>query len=307
MWYNAGMSAVIELSNLTKYYGKSRGVTDISLSVPKGSVFGFLGPNGAGKSTTINMLVNFIHPTSGSIKIFGKDNTTQGLEIRKDIGFLASEMALDGGLTGWQQVEYFGSLRGDFDKPYIKELAKRLDCNLGRKIKTLSRGNKQKVGLITALMHKPKLLVLDEPTSGLDPLIQAEFNKIIFEHKAAGHTTFISSHVLSEVQELCDRVAFIRQGKIIADKTMDELAKAAPKQVRIICQDKKLAARIKKLSGVIGLKAGARHITFTYTGVTNDLLKTLGSFNIEDLAIQEADLESTFMQYYEDDNGAADV
>lgn len=301
------MAAVIELSNLTKTYGKSRGVKNINLEVPEGMVFGFLGPNGAGKSTTINMLINFTHPTSGSIKIFGKDSAAHGLEIRKDIGFLASDMALDGGLTGWQQLEYFGRLRGKFDKTYIKELCKRLDCNLSKKTKTLSRGNRQKVALIAALMHKPKLLLLDEPTSGLDPLIQAEFNKIILEHKAAGRTTFISSHVLSEVQELCDRVAFIRQGEIIANKTLDELAEAAPKQVRVICKDKSLATRLKRLSGTKNLQVHTRHITFLYSGQVNELVHLLGMYNLEDVSIEEEDLENTFMQYYEDDNGAGDA
>lgn len=301
------MSTVIELSNLTKTYGKSRGVTNINLEVPEGMVFGFLGPNGAGKSTTINMLVNFTHPTSGSIKIFGKDNTKHGLEIRKDIGFLASDMALDGNLTGWQQVEYFGNLRGKCDKSYIKELAKRLDCNLNRKVKTLSRGNRQKVALISALMHKPKLLLLDEPTSGLDPLIQAEFNKIILEHKAAGRTTFISSHVLSEIQELCDRVAFIRQGEIIANKTLDELAEGSPKEIKVICTDKSLATRIKRLGGVRHLKTSGKHITFSYAGSVNDLTHLFGMYTLEDLTIQEAELESTFMQFYEDDNGVSDA
>lgn len=301
------MATVIELSNLTKTYGKSRGVTAINLDVPEGTVFGFLGPNGAGKSTTINMLVNFTHPTSGSIKIFGKDTSKHGLEIRKDLGFLASDMALDGNLTGWQQVEYFGNLRGKCDKPYVRELAKRLDCNLGRKIKTLSRGNRQKVALIGALMHKPKLLLLDEPTSGLDPLIQAEFNKIILEHKAAGRTTFISSHVLSEIQELCDQVAFIRQGEIIANKTLDELAEGSPKEIRIICTDKTLTARIKKLPGVKHLKTTGKHLTFSYAGSVNDLTHLLGMYNLEDLTIQEAELESTFMQFYEDDNEASDA
>lgn len=301
------MSAVIELSHLTKTYGKSRGVTDINLEVPEGTVFGFLGPNGAGKSTTINMLVNFTHPTSGSIKIFGKDNTKYGLDIRKDIGFLASDMTLDGGLTGWQQLEYFANLRGDFNKKYITELCKRLDCNLSRKTKTLSRGNRQKVALISALMHRPKLLLLDEPTSGLDPLIQAEFNKIILEHKAAGRTAFISSHVLSEVQELCDRVVFIRQGKIIANKTLDELAEGSPKEIRVICNDKTLVSRIKKLSGIKNVKASGKHIRFSYTGPVNDLTHLFGMYDLEDLTIQEAELESTFMQYYEDDNGVSDA
>jgi ABC-2 type transport system ATP-binding protein len=301
------MSAVIELSHLTKTYGKSRGVTNISLEVPEGTVFGFLGPNGAGKSTTINMLVNFTRPTSGSIKIFGKDSIKYGLSIRKDIGFLASDMALDGNLTGWQQVEYFGNLRGKCDKVYIKELSRRFDCNLGRKIKTLSRGNRQKVALISALMHKPKLLLLDEPTSGLDPLVQAEFNKIILEHKAAGNSTFISSHVLSEIQELCDRVAFIRQGEIIANKTLDELAEGSPKEIRVICSDKSLATRIKRLTGIKHLKASGKHITFSYVGSVNDLTHLFGMYNLEDLTIQEAELESTFMQFYEDDNGTSDA
>lgn len=301
------MSAVLELSNLTKTYGKSRGVSDINLVVPEGVVFGFLGPNGAGKSTTINMLVNLTHPTSGSIKIFGKDSSKYGLKIRKDIGFLSSDMALDGGLTGWQQLEYFGKLRRDFDKSYCEELAKRLDCNLSRKIKTLSRGNRQKVGLITALMHKPKLLLLDEPTSGLDPLIQAEFNKIILEHKAAGRTTFISSHVLSEVQELCDRVAFIRQGKIIANKSLDELAEASPKHVRLITSDNTLVAKFKKLIGTDSVKVTGKHISFTYGGHTDALIKLLAKYKIDDVTIEEAELESAFMQYYEDDNGETDA
>lgn len=301
------MAAVIELANLTKMYGKSRGVTNINLEVPEGTVFGFLGPNGAGKSTAINMLVNFTHPTSGSIKIFGKDNATHGLEIRKDIGFLASDMALDGNLTGWQQVEYFGNLHGKYNKSYVKELAKRLDCNLGRKIKTLSRGNRQKVALICALMHKPKLLILDEPTSGLDPLIQAEFNKIIIEHKNAGGTTFISSHVLSEIQELCDRVAFIRQGEIVANKTLDELAEGSPKEIRVVCGDRSLADRIKRLNGVKHLKTNGKHSTFSYAGSVNDLTHLFGMYTLEDLTIEEAELESSFMQYYEDDNGAGNA
>lgn len=291
-------SSVISLQNVTKTYGKSRGVTELNLEVPSGTVFGFLGPNGAGKSTTINMLVNFTRPTSGNIHIFGKDSSTQGLVIRKDIGFLASDMALDGNLTGWQQVEYHGHLRGNYNKAYVAELAKRLNCDLSKKIKNLSRGNHQKIALISALMHKPKLLILDEPTSGLDPLIQAEFNKIILEHKAEGKSTFISSHVLSEVQELCDRIAFIKEGKIIADTTFDELADASPKKVSVICQDKTLITRIKRLSGATHIVTKDHHITFMFTGSPNDLTHTLGMYNVEDLLIEEADLETMFMKYY---------
>lgn len=292
-------SSVISLQNLTKTYGKSRGVTEINLEVPSGTVFGFLGPNGAGKSTTINMLVNFTRPTSGSIHIFGKDSSTQGLAIRQDIGFLASDMALDGNLTGWQQVEYHGRLRGDYNKSYVIELAKRLNCDLNRKIKNLSRGNHQKIALISAFMHKPKLLILDEPTSGLDPLVQAEFNKIILEHKAAGRSTFISSHVLSEVQELCDRIAFIKEGRIIADTTIDELANASPKEVSVACKDKTLITRIKRLSGTTNVGTKGDRISFMYTGSPNDLTHILGMYNIDDLLIEEADLEAIFMKYYE--------
>lgn len=291
---------VIELKNLTKTYGKSRGVNDVTLSVPEGTIFGFLGPNGAGKSTTINMLINLTKPTSGHIEIFGKDAVRQGLDIRADIGFLSSDMALDGHLTGWQQLEYFGALRGRFDRAYVLELAKRLECKLDRKQKTLSRGNRQKVGLISALMHRPKLLILDEPTSGLDPLIQAEFNKIIIDHKAAGNTTFISSHVLSEIQELCDHVAFIRQGKIIASTTIEELAKAAPKHVRLAPAYPKLVSAVEGLTDATNLIAGHQNLQFSYGGDVNKLMKLLVKHQLTDLSIENADLESTFRTYYED-------
>lgn len=291
---------VIEIKNLTKTYGSARGVDDITLDVPVGTVFGFLGPNGAGKSTTINMLINLTKPTGGSVDIFGKDSVTHGLEIRRDIGFLSSDMALDGHLTGRQQLEYFGRLRGSIDKVYVRELAERLDCNLDRKHKTLSRGNRQKVGLITALMHKPRLLILDEPTSGLDPLIQAEFNKIILEHKAAGNTTFISSHVLSEIQELCDHVAFIREGKLVANTTIQELAKAAPKQVRITSEDAKLPGTIKKLKGVSDIHAQHHIIKFDYAGDSNALLAALAKHKLLDVSIENSDLESMFMTFYEE-------
>lgn len=293
------MTSVITTKNLTKNYGKSRGVTDLNLDVPEGTIFGFLGPNGAGKTTTISMLVNLTSPTSGSVSILGKDINKHGLEIRQDIGFLSSDMSLDNALTGWQQLEYFGNLRGNFDKKYVTQLAKRLDCKLNRKIRTLSRGNRQKVGLITALMHKPKLLILDEPTSGLDPLIQSEFNKIILEHKKAGLTTFISSHVLSEIQELCDHVAFIRDGKLITSTTMKELIESAPKQINVASGDKSIATILKKINGIKHLKVSGINHSFTFNGNYTELLKSLSKFKINDLSIENTDLEKTFMAYYE--------
>ncbi len=293
------MKAVIELQKLTKQYGKSRGVENLTFSVPSGSIFGFLGPNGAGKSTTINMFSDLIRPTSGSIRIFGLDSVEHSLEIRCRIGFLAGDFALDRGLTGWQQLEYFGSLRGGFDAEYVKELAERLSSDLHRKIKTLSRGNKQKIGLISALMHQPELLIFDEPTSGLDPLIQAEFNKIILDYRSSGKTVFISSHTLSEVQEVCDEVAFIREGRLSGVQSMKKLIEGSPKRIHIHTSDVALKAVLHKLSGVVVLKETPKSITCSYQGKITKLLAVLTRAKIDDVLIEEADLETVFMKYYE--------
>lgn len=298
------MAIVLKLEGLTKTFGNNRGVSELNLEVEEGTVIGFLGPNGAGKSTTINMLMGYTRATSGHASIFGKDVWHDSVAIHADVGFLASDMALDGNLTGQQLLEYYGRLRGNYPKTYVRELATRLDCNLKRKIKTLSRGNRQKVALIAAFMHKPRLLLLDEPTSGLDPLIQAEFNKIILEHKAEGRTTFISSHVLSEIQELCDRMVFIRQGQVIANKTFAELTEAAPKQVKVKSPDAKLATRLRELHGVSNLTAHKAIIAFAYTGKPGELLEALHGHKIDDVTIADVDLENLFMEYYEDDNGA---
>ncbi len=293
------MKPVIEFKNLSKHFGSVKAVDRLTLQVDTGSIFGFLGPNGAGKTTTISMMVNLTRPTSGEISIFGLNNQIDGRQIRARLGYLAGDMALDRGLSGMQQLEYLGNLRGKFDKKYVHELATRLDCKLNRKFKTLSRGNKQKVGLIAALMNRPELLILDEPTSGLDPLIQAEFNKIILEHKSKGGTVFISSHILGEVQETCDQVAFIRSGKLILNKPLLEVTKGMPKEIRIISKDKSLKATIRLLKGIQKLKSAGPVISFTYQGDLHALLNVLSKHKIEDLVIQDADLEEIFMQYFE--------
>lgn len=294
------MSTVIKLTNLTKTYGKNRGIKDISLEVPKGTIYGFLGPNGAGKTTTISMLVNLLRPTAGKAEIFGKDTQTDGLEIRKNIGYLAGDMALDGSLTGKQQLQYFGSIRGVYNDSYVDELAEKLESDLSKKIKTLSRGNKQKIGLISALMHKPQLLILDEPTSGLDPLIQEQFNAIIHEHKNAGNTTFISSHILSEVQELCDHVAFIKNGRIIANEPIRTITHKAPYKVVLTCKDKRFAVAIQKTPHIKAVQIAHSKITFLYSGNIDTLLKTIAAHSITDISITKGDLEATFMEYYRD-------
>lgn len=293
----------IKLEGLTKRYPNSTvdALHDVSLSVMPGQIFGFLGPNGAGKSTTITMLVGLMKPTRGIARIFGKDTEHYSLDIRKDVGYLTGDMALDKALTGWQQLEYIGSLRGNFDKTYVRELAKRLDSDLTKKIKSLSRGNRQKVGLIAALMHKPKLLILDEPTSGLDPLIQIEFNNILLEHKKAGGTAFISSHVLSEVQELCDQVAIIRKGKLVANKPLIEIVSEAPKHVRFTSTAPDPTKHIKNLKGVSQLKTNGG-VSFMYKGSADALIKALSQIPITDLHITDTDLEEIFRKYYEDND-----
>ncbi len=284
------------------------GVTDISLRVPQGAVFGFLGPNGAGKTTTISMLVNLTHPSRGMIKIFGKDNEQYGLKNRARIGYLAGDMALDKGLSGWQQLEYFGNLRGSFDAAYVRELAARLDCTLHNKIKNLSRGNRQKIGLIAALMHRPELLILDEPTSGLDPLIQAEFNKIILEHQKEGKTTFISSHVLSEVQELCDELAIIREGKIAAHTTLKEIVASAPRIVRLSTDGSYHPAQlVAGLKGVTNLVRHDHSVSFGFTGDVNELLGCLTKRKLRTVVIQNAELEDIFMGFYKGPEEKHDV
>lgn len=297
------MQYVIELHKVTKLYGKSVGAKNVTLNVQPGTVFGFLGPNGAGKTTTISMMMNLIQPTSGRIKILGLDSQDHGLEIRARTGYLSGDMALDRGLTGWQQLEYFGNLRGSFDKKYVRELAAQLDCKLNKKFKTLSRGNKQKVGLIAALMHKPELLILDEPTSGLDPLIQAEFNKIVLEHKARGGTVFVSSHILSEVQEICDEVAFIRGGGIVASKPLEKLTRDLPRQVQIAGADQKLLKELKNLKGITDLSVVGDIAHGLYAGPPEPLLKLLASHKLRDITIQPTDLETVFMKYYETADG----
>lgn len=294
------MSTIIRLSGLTKTFGKSRGIDQVDLVVQKGQIFGFLGPNGAGKTTTISILVDLLRASSGTAEIFGLDTVKHGVEIRQRVGYLAGDMELDGALTGHQQLRYFGALRGRYDQAYVTELAEKLDCDLNKKIKTLSRGNKQKVGLISALMHKPELLILDEPTSGLDPLIQEQFNKIILDHKQAGLTTFISSHILSEVQDLCDHVAFIKEGKLIASQPIGQIAQNAPYHITLVSDDKKLGAILRKLPEVHQTQSTHNTYSCTYIGDIDKLLKVLHAYTILDISIAKGDLESTFMEFYKD-------
>src|SRR5579875_3011267 len=209
------MSAIIETAKLTKRYGRSRGIIDLTFEIEEGEIFGFLGPNGAGKTTTIRTLMGFLRPSAGRATIAGLDCWSQAAAVKRLVGYLPSEFAFDPSLTGAQILTYLGHLRGGIDRTYVQQLCERLDFDPGKRFREYSRGNRQKLGLIQAFMHRPRLLILDEPTSGLDPLNQQEFYQMVSEARTSGHTVFLSSHVLSEVEQTCTRVGIIREGRLV--------------------------------------------------------------------------------------------
>ena len=290
----------IKMENLTKHYDKLHGIDTISLEVKKGEIFGFLGPNGAGKSTTINTILDILRPSSGSIQIQGVDHR-KVTQVHRLIGYLATDMETDPTLTGKQYLSFVAALQKNVDKPYIEELASRLKADLSVKIKHLSRGNRQKIGLIAALMHKPDVLILDEPTSGLDPLIQSEFYAILREHQQAGKTTFMSSHVLSEVQEICNRVGFIKDGKLLQVSSLEALLEKASRQVALRFQ-KAAPPQIEKLPGVYDVQKSDGLVRFNFSGDLNQLLGILAKNPVSHIEISEANLEALFMSYYKEED-----
>lgn len=290
--------------HVSKTYGKERGINDVTFDVQPGEVFGFLGPNGAGKSTTINAILDLLHPDSGSIAIFGLDHHSQGVAARQRVGYLSGDMETDPTLTGRQYLQFAASLYGGVEQSTIDELVARLKCQTNKKIKHLSRGNRQKIGLVAALMSDPDLLILDEPTSGLDPLIQAEFNQILLERKERGQTTFMSSHVLSEVQSICDRVGFIRDGQLITVASMSELLLAAARCVTVVFESAAPDTRLKDLDGISEYKEKDKQRTFKFTGDYNQLLRVLNLKPIVSLEVAEPELEQLFMSYYEETSHA---
>lgn len=288
----------LKIDHVTKRYDSKHGVHDINLEVKRGEVFGFLGPNGAGKSTTINTILDLLKPDTGTITVLGLDHHKNVKEVHSRLGYLSGDMETDPSLTGKQYLNYAAHLHGGVDQTIIDGLIKRLKSDVTTKIKHLSRGNKQKIGLIAALMHDPDILILDEPTSGLDPLIQAEFNAIIREHKAKGKTTFISSHVLSEVQTVCDRVGFIRDGQLIHVDTLAGLMEQTSRNVTIHFRDDTPHEKIASLSGVRNVKREDGTMSFTFDGDINQLLALLAKHPINNIQIAEPDLEELFMNYY---------
>lgn len=290
------MSA-IEIKNLTKYYGKARGIIDVSLEVEEGEIFGFIGPNGAGKSTTIRLLCALIYPSGGSAKIFGKDVIKHGLEVRRDIGYLPGEVFYYDKMKAIDLLEYSASF---FEKDCTKrlhELADIMELDLKRRIDDLSYGNKKKVGIVQGLLHQPKLLLLDEPTSGLDPMMQQNFFNLVREENKKGVTIFFSSHILAEVQRMCTRVAIIREGEIVETQDIKTLQEDNYKKIRVKASD--LDEKQFAVDGVTNLVKNNEAVSFFYKGDINVIMKIISANVISDLIIEEPTLEEIFMHYYE--------
>lgn len=289
--------SIIEVSHLTKYYGKSRGIVDVSFSQEEGEIFGFIGPNGAGKSTTIRLLLSLIHPTSGSMKVFGQDVVTHGPEIRRQIGYLPSEVYYYEGMKVIDLLKYSASFFECDCTRRLHELSDTMELELNRRISDLSYGNKKKVGIVQGLLHSPKLLFLDEPTAGLDPLMQRKFFNLIREENARGVTVFFSSHILGEVQRLCNRVGIIREGKIVEVSDIRSLQQNNYKKVRVTAEGLDPAAF--ELPGVTNLQRENGTLTFFFRGDINAVLQRLSAQTVVDVDIEEPTLEEIFMHYYE--------
>ncbi|MFZ1629001.1 MAG: ABC transporter ATP-binding protein [Anaerolineae bacterium] len=282
---------------MTKYYGKARGIEDVSFSEEEGEIFGFIGPNGAGKSTTIRLLLSLIHPTSGSAKVFGKDVVTHGPEIRRDIGYLPSEVYYYEGMKVVDLLKYSASFYNGDCTQRMHELSETMELEMNRRISDLSYGNKKKVGIVQGLLHSPKLLFLDEPTSGLDPLMQRKFFNLIREENARGVTVFFSSHILGEVQRLCTRVGIIREGSIVEISDIRTLQKNNYKKVHVTAEG--LTRASFDLPGVTNVQVENRSVNFFFKGDINAVLQKISGIQVADVTIEEPTLEEIFMHYYE--------
>jgi ABC-2 type transport system ATP-binding protein len=300
------MTAIIEVQALTKSYGSKRGITDVSFQVEEGEVFGFLGPNGAGKTTTLRLLMALLRADAGTARIAGLDCWQQSVEVKRLIGYLPAELSLDPNLTGGQILEYFGHLRGGVDQSYLKQLIKRFDLDSSRKFRQYSTGTKRKIGIIQAFMHRPRLLILDEPTSGLDPLNQQEFGRLVEEARAEGHTVFLSSHILTEVEQSCNRVAIIREGKLVRVGSVAELKDIKRHEVLITFAEAVSAEEFRTLDGVekVETLADGYTLRLTVQGGVDAIIKMAAQHSIVTLTSHEPSLEEIFLHYYQADGQA---
>jgi ABC-2 type transport system ATP-binding protein len=294
------MTSAIATERLTKFYGANRGVQDLELRVDEGEVFGFLGPNGAGKSTTINLLMDQIRPTNGRAAVLGLDSHADHVAIHARVGFLPGELALYERLTGREMLTYLANLRGGVPGSRIGALADRFAAELDRPVRGLSMGNKQKIGLIQAFMHDPDLLILDEPTIGLDPLVQREFQHLVREVVAAGRTVFLSSHTLSEVERVADRVGIIRDGRLVEVAEVARLKSLAVRRIELIFDVPPDPAVFRRIAGVRDVVADDRALQVHLEGPMAELLKIAADHEVQDVRTHEADLEEVFLTFYRD-------
>jgi ABC-2 type transport system ATP-binding protein len=297
--------AIIETERLTKAYGAHRGIIDLDLEVGQGEVFGFLGPNGAGKTTTMRVLLDLIRPTSGVARVFGIETTADPVAIHRRVGYLPGEFDLYDRLTGSQTITYFGNLRGGVDKAYVAELIERLDLDPSRRFKEYSKGNKQKVGLVVALQHRPDLLILDEPTSGLDPLIQQTFFALVEEARRDGRTVFLSSHIIDEVDRTCDRVAIIREGRLVQVDRIEAIRELAFHHVELTFGAPVAPALFDGMAGVSDVVNRGDVVTMRVSGPIGAVVTIAAQHGIVDVVSREPNLEDVFLAQY-GDHAAAD-
>jgi len=301
------MDPVIRTDRLTKAYGAHRGINDVDLEIAEGEAFGFLGPNGAGKTTTIRTILDHLRPTSGKAFVFGIETTVDPVAIHRRVGYLPGEFSLYDKLTGGQTIEYFANLRGGVDRNYQQDLISRLDVDPSRKFKEYSKGNKQKIGLVVALQHRPDLLILDEPTSGLDPLVQQTFYDLIRETKADGRTIFLSSHILGEVEKTCDRVAIIRDGRLAMVDRVEALRDLAHHQVELRFSGDVPAAAFAAIDGVSDMTTDDHVLRMRVSGSITPVVREAAKYELLDFVSREPSLEETFLAEYGRSSTPAEV
>ena len=294
-----GQAIAVQTFGLTKWYGRSRGIEDLELEARRGEVLGLLGPNGAGKTTTIRLLLDLIRPSAGRAEVFGLEVRAHSVAVRRRVGYLPGDLALPVRLTGRQMLAYLGELRGGLDPRFAEELAERFDLDLGRRIGDLSRGTRQKLGVVQAFQHEPDLYVLDEPTSGLDPLVQHSFHGLVAEVVERGATVLLSSHVLSEVQHLADRVAIIRAGRLAAIKSVDDLRASAIRRVEVRFAHSVPAAEFTALPGVENATVEGQLLRCVLVGDADALLKAAADHHVVAITSEEPDVEEIFLRLFE--------
>jgi len=292
------MTSAVRISGLTKDYGAGRGLFDLDLHVPEGEIFGYLGPNGAGKTTTIRMLMGLAHPTRGSASIFGADCWSEAVEVKRQVGYVPGEPPQFGGLRGRQIIAYLGAMAGGVDQGRVKQLSERLQLDLSRRYREYSSGNKKKLMLVLAFMHRPRLLILDEPTAGLDPLNQQEFSAMVREARQQGVTVFLSSHVLSEVEHICDQVGIIRAGRLVNVSSLEDLHEIRMHRVEVEFAGEVPVEAIRRAEGVDDVSAENHRVRCIVRGSFEPLMGAIAGAHVVNLTSHEPSLEEAFLAYY---------